>query len=45
MQVTVPLVIALGVGVAQAGHNPSPLTGFGVPPFQPGPRHRPTVGS
>ncbi|KAJ1481691.1 hypothetical protein T484DRAFT_1898964 [Baffinella frigidus] len=33
MQVTVPLVIALGVGVAQAGHNPSPLTGFGVVTF------------
>ena len=28
--VTVPLVIALGVGVAGAGHNSSPLTGFGV---------------
>eukprot|EP00283_Hemiselmis_rufescens_P017774 CAMPEP_0173465358 /NCGR_PEP_ID=MMETSP1357-20121228/71485_1 /TAXON_ID=77926 /ORGANISM="Hemiselmis rufescens, Strain PCC563" /LENGTH=563 /DNA_ID=CAMNT_0014433335 /DNA_START=38 /DNA_END=1726 /DNA_ORIENTATION=- len=28
--VTVPLVIALGVGVAGAGHNASPLTGFGV---------------
>ena len=28
--VTVPLVIALGMGVASAGANPSPLTGFGV---------------
>jgi len=28
--VTVPLVIALGMGVAGAGSNPSPLTGFGV---------------
>jgi hypothetical protein len=28
--VTVPLVIALGMGVAGAGANPSPLTGFGV---------------
>ena len=28
--VTVPLVIALGMGVAGAGANNSPLTGFGV---------------
>ena len=36
--VTVPLVIALGMGVAGAGANPSPLTGFGVclvPPSHP----------
>ncbi|EKX49467.1 hypothetical protein GUITHDRAFT_136128 [Guillardia theta CCMP2712] len=31
--VTVPLVIALGLGVATAGNNPSPLTGFGVVTF------------